>query len=607
MDGLGKLAVAFGDLLKELWAPGESTYSPNLFKEALAEFAPRFAGYNQEDTQEFLSYLLDGIHEDLNRVLQKPDMKPIQTTGRPHKELANERWAEFKACNDSIITDLFYGQYRSISVCQKCSNVSATFDPFLSLTLPLPAIITRTMTVTVFSSDGIEWPTQYTISVPKHGNYRDVIDALSSACSLRKDEKLLLAEIYTNKIFRLLEQPFESISTIKDYDCLAAYRLPMFQEKSPLLILMHQHKEAITCYIDSRENFGLYERISSLVVCRLGRGTGGGDLSLVSRRALALSLRLISAFNIWNSVKAQYTELQNYFGTPLIASIGQDVQTGADIQAVVQALLAPMLRNEHSSHGSHVESSFNLWLADEKGDNRHIPIEDDKPIPILGSCTDPFVEEDKPSSYLRSCTRLYVLLEWTDKELEKYDTKYIADVPWVSKSGFNKKRDKESTDLYTVFKAYHKEEELEEEGYCSRCKALRPSIKKLDFWRMPEILVLSLNRYAAVKSNMFVDFPIHHLDLTPFVAHNKETQRYIYELFAVNNHYGSMGFGHYTAYVKLESGWYEFDDDTVTACAQEESIKTSAAYVLFYRRVKSEDASMTNEGHANQNNPILQN
>jgi len=38
----------------------------------LGKFAPQFAGYQQQDSQEFMSFLLDGLHEDLNRVQQKP-------------------------------------------------------------------------------------------------------------------------------------------------------------------------------------------------------------------------------------------------------------------------------------------------------------------------------------------------------------------------------------------------------------------------------------------------------------------------------------------------------------------------------------------------------
>jgi ubiquitin C-terminal hydrolase len=38
----------------------------------VGRFAPRFNGYAQQDSQEFLAFLLDGLHEDLNLVIEKP-------------------------------------------------------------------------------------------------------------------------------------------------------------------------------------------------------------------------------------------------------------------------------------------------------------------------------------------------------------------------------------------------------------------------------------------------------------------------------------------------------------------------------------------------------
>ena len=35
-------------------------------------FAPRFSGHHQQDSQELLTFLLDGLHEDLNLVKEKP-------------------------------------------------------------------------------------------------------------------------------------------------------------------------------------------------------------------------------------------------------------------------------------------------------------------------------------------------------------------------------------------------------------------------------------------------------------------------------------------------------------------------------------------------------
>ena len=87
--------------------------------------------------------------------------------------------------------------------------------------------------------------------------------------------------------------------------------------------------------------------------------------------------------------------------------------------------------------------------------------------------------------------------------------------------------------------------------------------------------------------------------------------RTLYDLFAVCNHFGRMGFGHYTAFARDwmdmyttdnnanptsssssssgdgdgGGGWYKYDDEDVTAVRNPEGeIKTPAAYILFYRR-----------------------
>ena len=57
--------------------------------------------------QELLTSLLDGLHEDLNRVKQKPYIENPDSNGRPDAELAEEAWRNYKARNDSFIADHF--------------------------------------------------------------------------------------------------------------------------------------------------------------------------------------------------------------------------------------------------------------------------------------------------------------------------------------------------------------------------------------------------------------------------------------------------------------------------------------------------------------------
>lgn len=63
------------------------------------------------------------------------------------------------------------------------------------LSLPLPSTTMRTMTLTVLNTDGNYLPSPYTITVPKHGKFQDLIQALSTACSLGDNETLLVAEV----------------------------------------------------------------------------------------------------------------------------------------------------------------------------------------------------------------------------------------------------------------------------------------------------------------------------------------------------------------------------------------------------------------------------
>ncbi|RVW72689.1 Ubiquitin carboxyl-terminal hydrolase 5 [Vitis vinifera] len=113
-DQMGELALAFGDLLRKLWAPGATPVAPRMFKLKLSSFAPQFSGYNQHDSQEFLAFLLDGLHEDLNRVKCKPYIEAGDPDGRPDEEVADEYWRNHLARNDSIIVNLCqFGIYAS--------------------------------------------------------------------------------------------------------------------------------------------------------------------------------------------------------------------------------------------------------------------------------------------------------------------------------------------------------------------------------------------------------------------------------------------------------------------------------------------------------------
>ena len=98
----GKIANVYGRLLKDMWSQRYSVVNPYEFKDTIGLFQPQFAGYQQQDSQEFMLYLLDGLHEDMNRVQKKPFVEKIESRGRPDDLISREAWRRFLLRNDRL-------------------------------------------------------------------------------------------------------------------------------------------------------------------------------------------------------------------------------------------------------------------------------------------------------------------------------------------------------------------------------------------------------------------------------------------------------------------------------------------------------------------------
>jgi ubiquitin carboxyl-terminal hydrolase 4/11/15 len=542
----GEIASAFGDLMKKLWAPGASPIAPRTFKSKLAHFAPQFSGFNQHDSQELLAFLLDGLHEDLNRVKNKPYFEAKDGDGRPDEEVADEYWNNHLARNDSIIVDVCQGQFRSTLVCPDCNKSSVTFDPFMYVSLPLPSTSMRTMTLTVVGNNGTAPPSPFTVNVPKRGKFEDLIHALSTACSITPDETLLVAEVYNNRIIRFITEPSDSLSLIRDDDRLIAYRLPKSYEESSLVLFMHHQLV---------ENY----------IC--GKSSSN-----------------------WKQ-----------FGIPLMSS--SKIESGSDIRDLYMRLLAPFseLSLNSTNYSDKIDSS-NTSDGSESEENSDPQLQfyktDEKAADMVSeiSMNEPIISSNGLSD------RLNVIVHLPEKFVLGYNTRILSSLPEVFKSGFFSKRPQETVTLYNCLEAFLKQEPLgpDDMWYCPVCKKHCQASKKLDLWRLPKILVIHLkrfsyNRYLKNKLETFVDFPTHNLDLSSHIAFKNRESNHRYMLYAISNHYGSMGGGHYTAFVHHGGDrWYDFDDSHVSPIS-EDKIKTSAAYVLFYRRIEQESQPRTSD------------
>lgn len=113
----GELSLEYAKMIKHLWLGEESSFSPTHLKKSIAKFQPMFSGYNQHDSGELITYLLDGLHEDLNRIINKPYTETKDYDGRPDHIIAKESWETYLKRNQSIVVDLMYGQFKSMVQC----------------------------------------------------------------------------------------------------------------------------------------------------------------------------------------------------------------------------------------------------------------------------------------------------------------------------------------------------------------------------------------------------------------------------------------------------------------------------------------------------------
>jgi ubiquitin carboxyl-terminal hydrolase 8 len=135
----GKLVTAYAELIKRMWLERSTIIEPVSFKSQLEQFCPQFVGTDQHDAQEFLAFLLDGIHEDLNRIKKKPYIEDQDCDGSNNndEQAAIEAWKNYLRRDKSLVVDIFQGQLKSTCQCLKCGHTNIRFEPFMYLSLPI--------------------------------------------------------------------------------------------------------------------------------------------------------------------------------------------------------------------------------------------------------------------------------------------------------------------------------------------------------------------------------------------------------------------------------------------------------------------------------------
>eukprot|EP00929_Paragymnodinium_shiwhaense_P013945 TRINITY_DN121797_c0_g1_i1.p1 TRINITY_DN121797_c0_g1~~TRINITY_DN121797_c0_g1_i1.p1 ORF type:complete len:984 (+),score=216.28 TRINITY_DN121797_c0_g1_i1:101-2953(+) len=543
----GKLAEAYAQLLDKMWQPQTVQVAPRNFKWQIGQFAEQFAGYGQQDSMEFIEYVLDGLKEDVNRIKgQKPFVELKEADGRPDEVVAQEARKNYCARNDSCIDELFLGFFKSTVQCPEanCNRVSVTFDPYLSVKLSLvSAADDRCTTFDVLLVPRESSPLTFSrqrVQVPKTGNAGDILEVASKSHGLEA-KNCILTEVYSKKIMKFFE-PTNAVEQIRSEDFLVLYEL----------------EDATDFQMSSEQRWG----------ARLD-GDDGRSAASGSADKCGIIIHHRQCRPSTSSYGYSYGNSMQLLGIPLIAAVNKKLAGSELLQAVRSELV------KHFGDACAQQDAWRLYRTADKWNIIDVKTE---------------VENDDSQLELDGGGRQYLVVEWKEgSELPERLAKLSEDTTSDSKQG----RSKNEVSLFRCFEMFTETDKLSEMDtwYCNKCKEHREAYKTMEFWTMPPVLVVQLKRftytrYTRDRLDTAVSYPLEGLDLEKFCL-QKNGSPQIYDCLAVSKHMGGLGGGHYVAYARnSENGkWYYYNDSSVTevdaATVAEDQV---GAYVLFYLR-----------------------
>ncbi len=233
----GEIAMAYNQLIQEIHKdPPPSSYAPRAFKSIISRYFPNFSGYGQQDSQEFLGLLLDALQEDLNRIKKKPYIEKPDSTddmvNNPEalRKMAEEVWSITKRRDDSVISDLFTGMYKSTLVCPDCNKVSITFDPFNTVTVQIP--IETAWSRCVYFIPLNDTPVQIQVDMDKNGSIKTLKEFVSKRTGV-PIERMHVAEEWEHHIYKNYDDMTVASEEIGSSDRVCIFELDMAPTNFP--------------------------------------------------------------------------------------------------------------------------------------------------------------------------------------------------------------------------------------------------------------------------------------------------------------------------------------------------------------------------------------
>jgi len=640
----GKLSSAMSSLMKDIWSGSYRIIAPRQLKKCIAYFAPQFSGWGQQDSQEFLGYLLDGLHEDLNRVADKPQTETIEAKGRPDEEVAQESWQTYLLRNRSIIVDLFMGQLKSTVVCPDCDRISVIFEPFRYLPVPFPQHRNREVRIDIFKGPGR--PQRARFSVPRGSTFQDLMNEIEAKTEIPASRQIIAGiHSYTLQLSKIF-YPGGLVEQVDTVTRLGVYAQPDWDKEvvSPddeeLFSFEYSPQPPPIEEGDKTPPPAYDEEIDSQ---KPEEVTVKND-KVIPEEAVQKEVNIqegtatTQQTDERDAITPKVDESKETTTPKVRPSDGDQENVQSDAEKKQERREEEPEEQAVDDEGNPEDIDFQLFNAHRdwrREKNRFIGL----PLYIRYHVN---VTTWQLRSYIRKVLKswtprtfaqdpdpyaIYIVDGRTGQSLPNYPDwrlpqenvkmgNVLKDIPiidgrrlhgiaiiWedntkelredltrITNTTIGRDVQSRNVSVYDCVNAYLELETLEkgEEWYCNVCKEHKRAKKKLDLWNLPEILIIHLKRFRNFgsweKITKAVDFPLKGLDLSGCTLKGREVP--IYDLYAFSNHYGGRGGGHYTGCALNNDKWFNFDDSHVSqlSAARIRQQYASSAYVLFYKK-----------------------
>ncbi|XP_077198601.1 ubiquitin carboxyl-terminal hydrolase 16 isoform X2 [Paroedura picta] len=139
LDQPRPLTLAMCQFLTEMQETKKGTVSPKELFSQVCKKAIRFKGYQQQDSQELLRYLLDGMRTEETQRMCAGIFKALNNFGDKENEELKKKIKEYskRKAPHSFVDRVFGGELTSTIMCEECRTVSLVHESFLDLSLPV--------------------------------------------------------------------------------------------------------------------------------------------------------------------------------------------------------------------------------------------------------------------------------------------------------------------------------------------------------------------------------------------------------------------------------------------------------------------------------------